>query len=465
MKKLLIVILFYLMQSSVFADTTAVIGIPWCIYNQTTIKPCANITDVQSDILIGFSNISSDTVTMNTLGVGTTDPTRQVHVELRGDDSIYIDGRTNERTITTGATQILHTAGASGTRAINIDVDANNQFDTHAVNVNFVATGVSGNDYNHIYDLHLDTANSTGGEIGGYVCSKTGTGTAEFACLDAYVDVAPIEHHSGILDQAEAAFLYDGAFDNVTAEFNSSSNNATLFVSNGDYVYLGDSNKFDDIEFDLVSFATGAGIKPTVDFSEGGGAWASLSAADGTNGFRQNGNIRWTIEPLVTWAVDTVNGIANKYWIRILRNQNNVTSPVEKTVKIVESVIYSWDEEGLVSVSGIATDTIDAFSSGGAVEYLVNQKIPLFESHSSFTINETHQLIECDATFQNVSIFFPGSSSYQGVCFSVKKMDDSNWCYLSTIGAEGFDSLSSIEITEQYYAPKICGGTTEWGLR
>jgi hypothetical protein len=465
MKKLLIVILFYIMQSSAFADTTAVIGIPWCIYNQTTIKPCANITDVQSDILIGFSNISSDTVTMNTLGVGTTDPTSQVHIELRGDDSIFIDGTTNEREITTGAIQIEHTAGTSGTRPININVNANNQFDTHAINSNFTATGVSGNDENHVYDAHIDTANSTGGNVGVFVCSKTGTGTLSAACVNAYTGVDPVKHNSGTLDQAEAAFLYDGAFDNVTAEFRSNSNNATLFVSNGDYVYLGDANKFDDIEFDLVSFSTNPGIKPTVEFSEGGGTWASLGVSDGTNGFRQNGNMRWSIEPLITWAVDTVNGVANKYWVRILRNQNNVTSPVEDTVKILESVIYSWDEGGLVSVSGVATDTIDAFSSGSAIEYLVNQQLPLFESHSSFTLDETHQLIECDATFQNVSIFFPSASSYQGVCFSVKKMDDSNWCYLSTIGAEGFDSLSSIEITEQYYAPKICGGTTEWGLR
>lgn len=351
MKKLLIVILFYLMQTSAFADTTAVIGIPWCIYNQTTIKPCANITDVQSDILVGFSNISSDTVTINTLGVGTTNPTRQVHVELRGDDNFFVDGRTNERTITLGAYRQEHTAGTSGTRAINLDIDTNNQYDTHAINVNFVATGVSGNDYNHIYDLHLDTANSTGGEIGGYVCSKTGTGTASFACLDAYVDVAPIEQHSGTLTQAEAAFLYDGAFDNVTAEFRSNSNNATLFVNNGDYIYIGDSGKFDDIEFDLASFADGAGIKPTFEFSEGAGVWASLSAADGTNGFRQNGNVRWTIEPLTTWAVDTVNGVANKYWVRILRNQNNVTSPTEKTVKIISSTIYFWDKDGNLDIN------------------------------------------------------------------------------------------------------------------
>ena len=79
--------------------------------------------------------------------------------------------------------------------------------------------------------------------------------------------------------------------------------------------------------------------------------------------------------------------------------------------------------------------------------------------------DETHELIECNAAFQNVSIFFPSVSAYQGVCFSIKKMDAANWCYLSSIGAEGFDSLSTIEITEQFQAARVCGGTTEWGLR
>ena len=220
------------------------------------------------------------------------------------------------------------------------------------------------------------------------------------------------------------------------------------------------------VEVDLNTFADGAGIKPLFEFSAGSGTWTNLATTDGSNGFRQNGNIRWQAESLTTWTTDTVNGVADKFWIRVQRNQNNVnTIPIEKTLKIISSVIYSWNRDGLISIKDLAANTIDALSDGNAIQYQVNQALPLFSSHSSFTIDETHQLVECDAAFQNVSIFFPSASDYQGVCFSVKKMDDTNWCYLSSIGAEGFDSLSSIEMTSQYSAPKICGGTSEWSIR
>jgi hypothetical protein len=84
-----------------------------------------------------------------------------------------------------------------------------------------------------------------------------------------------------------------------------------------DYVYFGHREKFNKLKFDLQAFEVGGSVT-LFEYSKGAGAWGALTITDGTNGFRQDGDVTFT--PPSDWAQATVNGVSNKFWVRFHLN-------------------------------------------------------------------------------------------------------------------------------------------------
>ena len=88
----------------------------------------------------------------------------------------------------------------------------------------------------------------------------------------------------------------------------------TLLGASTDYFYFGHREKWNKIQFDLETL--GAYGARTWEYSKGDGTWGTLTIdTDGTSGFSQDGAALFT--PPSDWKRDTVNSIANKFWVRV----------------------------------------------------------------------------------------------------------------------------------------------------
>ena len=282
----------------------------------------------------------------------------QTTINLPADKNFLIDGATNQREITVGAFRQLHTPAIPGTRALNYVIDMNNQADTSAIVTEYTATGLATTSGGTAFKITVDTANSTGGTVEGYHITAVGSGTANVHAVHVGPGVAPLEHESGAFGNIDTAFTYDdsgASFADVTASFESSVLNTSLWDEDDDLVYIGEDATFSAVSFILDTPSSGPGIKPEFEFWDG--AWSSFGPFDGTNGMRVNGTLTWHVVDLSGWTTTNVNG-ATKYWIRIRRTANSLTSPpVEELVQRTSTFQYNWDADGNVNVNTLTAGT------------------------------------------------------------------------------------------------------------
>lgn len=282
---------------------------------------------------------------------------KQVGIKLKADGNIFIDGRTNPRTMTQGIMRIEHTPSITGSRPINLDIDTNNMADTRAVTVTYRATGFASLDSGHIYDVSVDTDNATGGVVHGLNVERLGLGTMTIHGIGVGAGIDPVHQHAAgeVEENATQAWRYDGSYTDTTTAFSSTSTDVTLFSNDDDYVYVGHSAIFSSIRVLMGTTASGGGIKPTFEYSTGSGTWGTFVPSDGTNGFRINGVIGWE-ETLTGWATNSVNSVS-AYYIRIKRTQNTLqTSPIEDKIVVIRPNSYIWDKEGDLSVRSVSVN-------------------------------------------------------------------------------------------------------------
>ncbi len=273
-------------------------------------------------------------------------------IEVPAAENITIDSRTAPSTHTQGIMRYEHTAAAVNTRVIELEVDAASFASTHAVRADLHATALAPGEVMIGYHVSADTSTSTGGMIEAVRVDKAGAGTAEVHALHIDPGVDVIHQESGTFGALESA--WENAVE-VTSELNDTGTDLTLFSSNSDILYIGDAAAFNALEVNLDTVAGGAGIKPTFEFSnDGGGGWDTFTPVDGTDGFRETAIIEWAIADLTNWQTDTVNGVANKFWIRITRTQPSIPQdPIEDTIQGSKTVERGWDEDGDIDVRQI----------------------------------------------------------------------------------------------------------------
>lgn len=95
----------------------------------------------------------------------------------------------------------------------------------------------------------------------------------------------------------------------------------TLLAAATDYGYFGHREKCNKLAFVLAQVGSYGAL--TWEYSQGSSAWATLTVTDGTNGLNQNGSVTFT--PPSDWKQDTVNSVANKFWVRV--HPASVTTP------------------------------------------------------------------------------------------------------------------------------------------
>lgn len=287
----------------------------------------------------------------NTFSTGDFSHNGNVFIHLSSNQNITIDGSTHPREITDGVLDINHVSEIPSTRSINIDINANGQPNVKGQVINYTADQIGAGEIGQGVDINIIAGTASGGRIDAMSVTKVGNAGLEVHALHVNPEVAPLHQISGGIADVEIAFLFDDSgtsFTNVTTEFNSSSINIRMFDEDNDQVYVGNTLTFSEIAFSLATSTTGAGIKPTFEYSDGASGWIAFSPTDDTtNGMKNSGAIVWVPGSLVGWVTDTVNGESGKFWIRITRTQGNLSPiPVESFVDIVEGVNFGIDKNG-----------------------------------------------------------------------------------------------------------------------
>lgn len=275
-------------------------------------------------------------------------------LNLDADSNITINGRTNPRNMALGAMRINLTPAISGTRAITLDIDMDGLGDTKGLVVDYTATGMAAGQFGTAIQINADKSTATGGEYHAIDVTAIGTGSVDIDALGVRAGVNPIHHHSGSEGDIEKVWGRDStgtAWSDLTTAFGSAAVDSEFFSGDNDYIYIGNAAVFDEMEFSFAATASGAGVKPIFEYWSGA-AWTTFNATDNTSGFRNNGAIE--IPVLSGWATSTVNGTTDKYWIRIQRTANSLsTAPTEDLVQYVSSVSYTWDSDGDLSIRDI----------------------------------------------------------------------------------------------------------------
>ena len=291
--------------------------------------------------------------------------TTGVDINLAATDNVTIDARTNNRTVTVGALRLNHTPQGStpGTRAIYVDVDANSVPSTQGIHIHYEATALAAGETGIGIDVEGLTSSSTGGDIQALKVSRSGTGSAEVHAIHVSAGVHVIDQLSGVFTSPTQAWGRDTsltAWANLTSPdaVGSSAIDSTLFAEVDDYLYIGNTVPFNEIDFVFNTFAGNPGINPTCEFSIAGPAWTAFTPIDNTDGMRQDGGIEWAVADLTSWASVTVNSVAS-YYIRILRNQGGAaTDPIEDRIRISVTTEYQWNNDGDLNINSLTTPLV-----------------------------------------------------------------------------------------------------------
>lgn len=264
------------------------------------------------------------------------------------DENLTWDG---SELVVTGSQDIIYTATEPDNHALEIEANAAGFGDVKALEIDYITGAIVDGQDEGIILLNIDESLADGGEVFGLEVLAT-EGDATIWGLKAAALVGPIHQDSGVFSNMDSALV--NAVDR-RAEFISAASDIAIFVADNDTVTIGNAAKFEEIEFLLATVASGAGIKPTFEFSTGASptTWAAFTPVDGTDGLKHNGIIAWDDVDIPSWAVDG----NSEYLIRITRTRNSLsTVPIEDKVQIASTTTYTWDQSGDIYIRNLGRD-------------------------------------------------------------------------------------------------------------
>ncbi len=292
--------------------------------------------------------------TNNRLGIGTATPLEELHVV----GEIFLD----------------HTAIGADEHAFEIDVDAAGFGDVKAIDISYVSGAISAGEDEAVILINIDQIAATGGDLTAIEILST-EGSATVYGLKIGVIVNPIIHLSG--DFVDADTVADNTTDVTTALSSGGSGSIAVFTANNDSIIIGSLSKFQEIEMIFGTFAGGAGIVPTFEFSTGVNAWTFFTPIDGTNGARRNGEIVFESSDIPTWAT----GTGGYFFIKEVRTQTGLgTTPVLDSIRVAATTLYTWDSDGNVTINSILFEG----STDDGFEHTINSIDPTADRTFNF---------------------------------------------------------------------------------
>jgi hypothetical protein len=139
----------------------------------------------------------------------------------------------------------------------------------------------------------------------------------------------------------DSVFVYNGSTysDNTTEAGTENGTSFNLLADTNDYLYVGLSTTFSGISFEFD--VRGSNNTLYLEYWNGN-VWTDLDISsadfvDDTSNLESDGRIYWTIPG--NWVVTGVNGVSNKYWVRVSTTTTPVTTAKAFLVQPANSVI------------------------------------------------------------------------------------------------------------------------------
>jgi hypothetical protein len=130
-----------------------------------------------------------------------------------------------------------------------------------------------------------------------------------------------------------------------------------IFVADNDTIIIGSASAFDALQVDMGTGATKT-VSPEFYFYTSSTALTQFFPVDDTEGFQEDGFIRWESGDLTSWASNADPGAADGssgYYISIVRTSNaDPGTPTPTTIKTGVGTEYTWDANGDISIVDLA---------------------------------------------------------------------------------------------------------------
>jgi hypothetical protein len=175
------------------------------------------------------------------------------------------------------------------------------------------------------------------------------------------------------------------AFYDVQAIFASAAGSATEVLENdNDYIVLGNDIPFTAIDITLdVNASSDAGL--VFQYLDVNDFWDTFTPTDNTTGLTGSGSVTWAFSDVPNWTPNTVNKVESKYWIRIKRTTDTVsTLPSIEQIQVNTGVrLYlekmSFDEY----TDSTSTETSDANGDITGVTHLAGHQVYAIEGDAT----------------------------------------------------------------------------------
>ncbi len=290
------------------------------------------------------------------VGIGTASP--EASLDVRGHVDITLIAVEND---VHGLELIVDAAGFGDVKGLDIN------YDSGAI--------VTGEDEGVIL-VNINELDATGGRVIALEVLSTDGGADAIYAVKAGAVVAPILQDSGSFGNPDTGTNNTAGPADVAAMIDGSTGtNTTIFVADDDYVLIGALAAFTEIEFVIETPAGNPGIQPTFGYSTAGAhQFTTFSPIDGTNGFRNVGVVAWDAVDLTG---HTTNDDTGTFDIKITRTHSSQGSVSLFYAKTAATVVYSWDKDGVVTVSSVGigdatpTHTLDVTGTFGFSDTLL----------------------------------------------------------------------------------------------
>lgn len=248
-----------------------------------------------------------------------------------------------------GDAELVHTAGANDEHALEVDVIAGGFGDIKAIDIDYITGAIAAGEDEGVILVNIDESIATGGEVFALEILTTTEGTDAIIGLKAGIGIEPINQLVGTFGDVD--LILNKTCDVTLALDCGGAGNITMFACDCDTVTLKHATTFNEVEIIVCTGASGGGVAPVFEFSTGACTWTAFSPTDGTNGFRNTGELLWDTPDLVCWVQ-----VSCQYLIRITRTRNTVTvDPIVDKIQLSAGKIYGWDKCAAISATSLET--------------------------------------------------------------------------------------------------------------
>jgi len=264
--------------------------------------------------------------TSGSVGIGTSTPTHTLDIH--------------------GEVEIEHTATEDGDHALDMNIDAAGFGDIKGLQIQYDSGAISTGDIAAVIFVEINQIDAVGGDVIGIEILSTEGGADNIVGIKIGAEISPLIQDSGV-------FVNPSLGTNNTNTTNvpdmvdaSTGTNTTIFVSDNDFIIIGASAAFTQIEFVIETGFGNPGIQPVFAFSTSGtNQFTNFTPTDGTDGFKNAGAfvVAWDADEVPSHVADDVTGTFN---IRITRTANPSGSVSLFYARTAATRIFSIDESG-----------------------------------------------------------------------------------------------------------------------